>query len=128
MANHSVVHVEFAANDPEAASKFYSEMFGWKMEHDARFNYWMFTINENSGGGFNQLGGEGMPFVKAGDVIVYISTEDLEGDLAKAASLGGEIVQPKMDIPGMGAMGIFRDPTGNLVGLWTNVGAESSTS
>ncbi len=69
-----------------------------------------------------------MPFIKQGDTIVYINTEDLEGDLAKAQSLGGELVAPKMDIPNMGAFAIFRDPTGNLVGLWTSVGASSAAS
>ncbi len=128
MAEHSIVHVEFSSNDPEASAKFYSELFGWKVEHAGQFNYWMFTIDEKSGGGFNEVGTEQMPFIKPGDAIVYISTGDIEGDLAKAESLGGQTVTPKMDIPGMGAFGIFRDPTGNLVGLFTSVDAAASTS
>ena len=31
MSNHHVVHVEFSAQDREAAGKFYRELFGWEI-------------------------------------------------------------------------------------------------
>ncbi|MGI8960317.1 MAG: VOC family protein [Bryobacteraceae bacterium] len=32
MANNRVVHFEIPANQPEALTKFYSDLFGWKFE------------------------------------------------------------------------------------------------
>lgn len=35
MANNRVVHFEIPANQPEALTKFYSALFGWKFEKAA---------------------------------------------------------------------------------------------
>ena len=39
MEGHPIVHIEIASSDPKAAGKFYSDLFGWKIEVDDRFNY-----------------------------------------------------------------------------------------
>ncbi len=64
------------------------------------------------------MGDGGMWPVRAGHVYLYISTDDIDGTLAKARSLGGEIVTPRTEIPGVGWWGMFTDPTGNKVGLF----------
>jgi hypothetical protein len=38
--------------------------------------------------------------------------------LKKAESLGAQPLMEKMEVPGMGWMAMFRDPAGNMVGLW----------
>jgi uncharacterized protein len=116
MGNHSIVHVEFTANDPAAAAKFYGELFGWPMEAAPQFDYYMFDAGQGVGGGFPRASAE--HGYRPGDVVVYVSTDDIEASLAKAQSLGATDLQPKMEIPGMGWMAFFRDPTGNRVGLW----------
>ena len=68
------------------------------------------------GGGFNPVGGELNP---AGTVIVYVGTDDITASLEKAEALGGKTLVPKTEIPGMGWFGIFADPTGNKIGLFT---------
>jgi predicted enzyme related to lactoylglutathione lyase len=39
----------------------------------------------------------------------------------KAKSLGGTIVREKTEIPGIGWFGIFKDPTGNNLAVYTSV-------
>jgi hypothetical protein len=56
---------------------------------------------------------------QAGEVLFYVSTDDIEASLAKAEKLGGKAVMPKTEIPGFGWFGLFLDPTGNKVGLYT---------
>lgn len=120
MSNHGFVHVEFSATDPAQSAQFYSSLFGWEMHNIPEFDYWTFSSGESQGGGFNKVGNNnGNLDVKPGDVIVYVSTDDIERDLAKAEQLGATVVSPKMEIPGIGWYGIFRDPTGNKVGLYT---------
>jgi uncharacterized protein len=126
MSKHSIIHIELPANSPQDAGQFYSDLFGWKSDTDASLGYTQFTPEEGVGGGFNKVGdgsdNGGLP-VRPGDVFLYVSTDDIEGSLAKAESLGGTVIKPKSEIPGMGWYGIFADPTGNRVGLYTGRGA-----
>jgi predicted enzyme related to lactoylglutathione lyase len=122
MADHSIVHVEFPATSPKEAADFYTELFGWKHEEypgDPQ-SYWMFNSGNGTGGGYNPVGSGGLFEVKPGEVLVYINTDDIDASLAKAESLGGKTITPKSPIPGMGWYGIFADPTGNKVGLYTS--------
>ena len=100
MANHSIVHVEIPATDTAQASKFYSDLFGWNIQVDPTFDYHMFEANPGPGGGFVQVGGMGD--YKLGEVLIYVSTNDIDASLAQAESLGGKILQPKTEIPHIG--------------------------
>ena len=116
MSKHPVVHVDISANDLQAASKFYQELFDWNIHHIPEINYATFDYGvEGVGGGLNPVG-ENNP---AGTVVVYIDTEDIEADLAKVGKLGGKIVVKKTEITEMGWFAMFSDPTGNLLGLYT---------
>jgi predicted enzyme related to lactoylglutathione lyase len=119
MADHSIVHVEFPATAPKEAADFYSKLFGWKHE-EGQGGYWMFDAGNNSGGGYNPVGSSGQFEVKPGEVIVYVSTDDIEASLANAEELGGKTIVSKSPIPGTGYYAVFADPTGNKVGLYTN--------
>jgi len=116
MSKRNVVHIEIPASDVGASRKFYEELFGWKMEHAAEFDYTMWSDGGGYGGGFNKVS-EDTP---AGEVLVYIDSEDIDADLKEVEKLGGTIVTPKMEIPGTGWFGVFRDPTGNKVALYTS--------
>jgi predicted enzyme related to lactoylglutathione lyase len=116
MPDHPIVHIEFAAADLTAAAKFYSDLFGWKTEHMAEMNYATFQAPPGPGGGFAAVDGK---MYNAGDVVVYVQTDDIEATLARVGSLGGSTIQPKTEIPGFGWFGLFGDPTGNRIGLFT---------
>jgi predicted enzyme related to lactoylglutathione lyase len=118
MSKHPIVHIEFSSNDPGVSAKFYSELFGWKTQAIPEMNYITFDPGDPPGGGFNPVGEQ----TKAGDVFIYVATDDIEASLAKAESLGGKTVMPKTEIPDTGWFGLFADPTGNVVGLFTGVG------
>jgi predicted enzyme related to lactoylglutathione lyase len=121
MSKHPIVHVEFSAHDVHAAARFYADLFGWKTEHLPEMNYTTFEAEGGPGGGFNPVGEQ----VKAGDVFVYVATDDIEATLAKAESLGGKTIVPKTEIPHVGWFAFFADPTGNTVGLFTGMGEQS---
>lgn len=119
--SHPVVHIEFSAKDREKAAEFYSKLCGWETTQMPEMNYATFQPSEGPGGGFNPVSEEN----PAGTVIVYLETDDIEADLKKVKELGGEVAVPKSDIPGMGWFAIFKDPTGNHVGLYTALGSSS---
>ena len=123
MSTHPIVHVEFSAHDQAAAGKFFADLFGWKYQVVPDLNYVTYEAAPGPGGGFNKVDGES---VKAGDVLVYVSTDDIDATLAKAESLGGKTVVPKMEIPSQGWFAIFADPTGNRIGLYTDLAGQGA--
>jgi predicted enzyme related to lactoylglutathione lyase len=116
MSKRNVVHVEIPAANVAAAGKFYQELLGWKIQHDEALNYSMWQAGDGSGGGFPQVSADN----PAGQVLVYIDSDDIDADLKKVEKLGGIVVQPKTEIPNIGWFGMFKDPTGNVLALYTS--------
>lgn len=117
MSKRNVVHVEISAVNVEGASKFYESLFGWKMESVPEMNYTMWEDGSGFGGGFTEVSAEN----PAGQVLVYIDSDDIEADLKKVVELGGKVLHEKMEIPQTGWFGIFQDPTGNVLALYTSM-------
>jgi len=120
MSKHQIVHIEFSAKDPIEMRNFYSNLFGWETDHMEDMDYVTFEGGDGPGGDFPRVGEN----IKAGSVLVYISTDDVDISLAKAESLGGMILTPKTEIPMTGWFGIFSDPSGNAVGLFQSLPSE----
>ncbi len=114
MAKRSIVHIEIPAADQRAAARFYQEAFDFETNPVPDMDYTTFMTG-NVGGGFPTAG----TMATVGEVLVYLSSDDIEGDLRKVEDLGGKTVTPKMEIPNMGWFAIFADPTGNKIGLYT---------
>jgi predicted enzyme related to lactoylglutathione lyase len=132
--DHTIVHFEIPAEDPERAAQFYRELFGWAIKKwqapaegpDAvgGMEYW--TINTVPSDQHGQLV---RPGVNGGlmrrkhpqqPFATYISVESVSDYLDRAVELGGQIALPKMPVPGMGWFGYFKDPEGNIFGVWEN--------
>lgn len=118
MPSSPIVHLEIPAKDFAAADKFYSEVFGWKIQVDKQFDYHQFSAEGGPGGGFIAADGKQG---NVGEVIVYLSVNDIDAALKKVNAAGGKTLTPKTDIPGIGWYAIFADPTGNRMGLYTDV-------
>jgi predicted enzyme related to lactoylglutathione lyase len=50
--------------------------------------------------------------------VITIDVDDIEQSLKAIEAAGGSTVTPRTPIPGMGAFGYFKDPEGNVMGLW----------
>jgi len=112
--SHPIVHIELSAKDHKEAGKFYSSVFGWELREFPEMNYTTFSSGEDAvGGGFSPVSEE----YPTGTVMVYINTDNLEATIKKIEANGGKLVTGKYEIPGVGHMATFNDPTGNLVAL-----------
>jgi predicted enzyme related to lactoylglutathione lyase len=120
MTKRNIVHIEIPTKDAKVSANFYEKLFGWHIERDEDMDYTMFDPHEGPGGGFSSVDEN----VKPGDVMIYVNSEDIEADLKKAAELGGSVVQEKMEIPETGWFGMFKDPTGNTIALYTSMNSE----
>lgn len=113
MSQHPIVHIEISARDREAAGKFYSEVFGWKVQQLPEMDYATFEAEGGPGGGFNPVEND-----QPAPVMVYINTDDIDATLQKIQESGGKLVRAKDDVPGMGQFVFFSDPSGNVLALW----------
>lgn len=120
MSKRNVVHIEIPAANVGASRTFYESLFGWKMQHAPEFDYTMWEDGGGYGGGFNKVSDEN----PVGQVLVYIDSDDIEADLDQIEKLGGLVVRPKTEIPGTGWFGLFQDPTGNTLALYTSANPE----
>jgi predicted enzyme related to lactoylglutathione lyase len=116
----TVVHFEIPADDVERAQKFYTGLFGWKIEKFAGptpMDYWMVLTGKEEG----KMGLDG-GLMKRQDpqqqTIVYIDVPSVAEYVKKVVSLGGQVCVPKTAIPGMGYFAVCLDPENNGFGLW----------
>lgn len=121
---NSVVHFDIPVSDPAASSKYYQDLFGWKIDEIPGANYSMVYTTEldpvtkrASSPGING----GMAKVSdAGDIhqaYFTVEVEDVQAMLDKAVAMGGKVVRPFADMGDWGQMAVFTDPDGNLIGL-----------
>ncbi|MGI0090445.1 MAG: VOC family protein [Nitrososphaerales archaeon] len=116
-----IVHFEIPVNDVERMSKFYSDLFGWKINKQPMSGmvYWMI---ETTGREMSDLGG-GM-YVKQGETDrprFFIHVEDIDGHTERFRQAGGNVVAKKQEIPGFGYSVLGVDPEGNMLGLFQPV-------
>ena len=112
---HPVVHIEIPVKDADTGSGFYGELFGWTIKHHDEMNYVSFDPGDGVGGGFPSADSDG---TGNGGVLLYVGTDDIPGMLKHAETLGATIESDKAEIPGVGYMGVFRDPSGNRIALF----------
>jgi predicted enzyme related to lactoylglutathione lyase len=119
------VHFEIPADDMARASEFYRSAFGWEVDDVQGMDYTMVgTTPTTEDGGPKDPGAiNGGMFRRQGPMTaptVVIEVEDIDKALETVTGLGAETVVPRQPVMEMGFSAYFRDPEGNLIGLWEN--------
>jgi predicted enzyme related to lactoylglutathione lyase len=123
----SVVHFEIPVDDEQRASTFYHEVFDWRLNTMPEMHYTMAVTGESTrqgmptgpgriNGGLFLRGDEGMPGIE--HPVVTIAVDDLDDAMERIRAHGGEIYRDRFTVEDMGSGAYFRDPEGNVVGLW----------
>ncbi|MDX8351813.1 VOC family protein [Cognatiyoonia sp. IB215182] len=102
--------------DQKEAKAFYQDVLGWKindMPMQDGSSYSAAVIGETAIGGFSP-----MPEEK-GAWTIYFTVADVDASTAKAKAKGATIIQPAMDMPGVGRMATLTDPHGARFALIT---------
>ncbi|MET3767822.1 putative enzyme related to lactoylglutathione lyase [Marisediminicola sp. UYEF4] len=111
-----VVHFEIPIDDPERAGAFYRDVFGWEVTKWGPVDYWTMTTGAALGPGAE---GALAPRSDAPEgVVIYIGVADIDAAMTKVADAGGTLLTEKMQIPTFRWSAHFRDPDGNMVGLF----------
>ncbi len=98
--------------DPHASRRFYSELFGWRIEEvpGSGGSYWSIHNGESANGGLRPL--DGVPPAWT----AYFATDDLDVAIATVTDAGGSVLMPPREVPA-GRFGAVRDPQGAAFSL-----------
>lgn len=105
--------------DPEKATNFYTELFGWeaeKMGSDSPGKYFMCTLRGRAVAAVGSQRGGGTPSVPAWDTHVWVESADEVA--ARVVEEGGSVVVEAFDLLDAGRMALVADSGGAFFGLW----------
>jgi len=110
-----IVHFEIPVNDVAKNVKFYGDVFGWTFQQFGDENYLLCTTGKDGPG----IDGAIMKKRDANQPIVNsIEVASVDEMAKKIEAAGGIVVVPKMAVPSVGYLAYFKDPDGNISGLW----------
>lgn len=115
MSENRITHFEIPCNDPEKTMTFFKTVFNWKFQQFGNEAYW-FAITGDKDHGINGA------IMKKRDpnqpITNSITVPDIDNTIETIKKHGGTIVVPKMAVPSAGWLSFFKDPDGNIHGVW----------
>ena len=135
----SIGHFEIPARDVEGAARFYREAFGWRVEPVDWPGGVYCKIRpgaEGNGGSAGSLadggigGGLTTPEILGADrplLVIHVAGASLAAWLERIVAAGGSVASPPAPVGDFGVYARFRDPEGNLFGLWQGRDDEAGT-
>jgi predicted enzyme related to lactoylglutathione lyase len=110
-----ISYLDFTAEEPERAIKFYEKVFAWEFKKwDGPMEYWQLKTGNQSEPGID--GGLAKRDKPSDSLTPFINVDSIEKYSELIEQNGGKILQPKTAIPGIGYMLVFKDTENNL--LW----------
>lgn len=115
MPDGKICYLEIPAVDIDASAGFYSSVFGWSVR-----------VRGDGAKAFDDTTGAvsgswvvGRPPSREPGILTYIMVDSIEATLKKVVAAGGRPETPFTNIgPSGDAFATFRDPAGNLLGLY----------
>ena len=110
--------VELSTTDPETATAFYAQLFGWSTE-EMPMQDGSYTVVKTGSDGIGGI--MPMPPQMQGPPRwgVYITVDDVDATATKAQQLGATTIVPPTDIPNVGRFYTFQDPQGAVISAIT---------
>lgn len=109
---NGITYLEIPSTDPGKSSSFYQAVFEWKSES-----------NSNSAGFSDGTGHVIGHFVlrkpSSGEngVVPYVYVKNIKSTMERIVGAGGEVVRSPYK-EGNLTVSTFRDPSGNIIGIW----------
>ncbi len=112
---------ELVTMDQKKCGIFYSELLGWKRREVDSGPFGVYTIFEKNGKDIAGMMNPTIDYTKSRPPCwySYIAVEDVDVCASRVVELGGRIIEPPGDVPGVGRVCMIADPTGAVVRLMT---------
>ena len=126
-----VQHFEIPADDLARAKKFYSKVFGWKINP-----FSMPGGQEYLGLHTTEVGSDHMPrepgainggmFKRSAELpvtgpTIAVTVDDIKKTLNDLKAAGGTVLSEIMNVADMGLYSYVKDTEGNVIGVWQNL-------
>ncbi len=123
MVSNRVMHFEIPFEDADRARSFYADVFGWNIEPMPELDYTMVSTGPVDEQGMPSEPGyiNGGMFTREaplGSPVITVDVADIDTALDQIEKLGGSTVTARQPVADMGWAAYFKDPEGNLMGLW----------
>jgi uncharacterized protein len=110
--------------DVDQAKRFYADTLDWSFAPMAMPDgtYWVIKCGDATVGGMFQMSKsdyEGLPEAWMG----YIAVDDIDARIAKATEVGGTLMRPPFDVPGVGRIALLQEPGRAAIGWITPANA-----
>jgi uncharacterized protein len=102
--------------DPEAAMRFYEQLFGWEFDGPGPGGYYVARLRDRDVAGLGTSPDREAPPTTAWNT--YVSVSAVNDALAKAEPAGAEVLAGPIDAEPAGRLAVISDPTGAALGLW----------
>jgi predicted enzyme related to lactoylglutathione lyase len=113
-ANGKIGYLEIPAGDVEESAAFFEAVFGWttrrRGDGELAFDD---AVGEVSGTWVTGRSPSADP-----GIVVYVMVDDIDAAVSRIAERGGGIVTPITQLGEKDAFATFRDPAGNVLGLY----------
>ena len=122
-----VVHFEIPVDDATRAREFYGSAFDWDLNEADMGGGNMYTtatttaIDKTTRQPTEPGAITGGLMQRTADTpapVITIGVTSIDESLKKVEAGGGSTVQPRTEIPEMGAFAYIKDSEGNVIGLW----------
>ena len=111
-----VIHFELQAADLDRATKFYEDVFGWKIARwDGEQKYWTVMTGDDAQPGIN--GGIMERDARFPSPVNILDVPDVDDYSEKVTAGGGKIVMPRHAVAGVGYCAYCADTEGNVFGI-----------
>jgi predicted enzyme related to lactoylglutathione lyase len=122
LGNGKICYVEVPAIDVARSALFYHAVLGWAIRRRGDGS----TAFDDAVGEVSGTWVVGRPPSREPGLLLYIMVDSVAATLDAVIANGGELVQPiGVDAPEVTAR--FRDPAGNVIGLYQQPGRSAST-
>ena len=120
-----VQHFEIPADDMARAKKFYSSVFGWKIQDVPGMEYAMADSVETDANR-QPIGGTNGGILKrnseyANVTSITITVPDVDKAIQNVINAGGTLVRKKEKFGNIGYVAYVKDTEGNVLGIWESL-------
>jgi hypothetical protein len=125
-AKGTFIWYELCTTDSKAATKFYTQVLGWKTRDMAgpAGTYTIVSSSDGDVGGIMTLPADALASGARPGWLAYVGVDDVDAFVKKAKSAGGSITRPPEDIPGIGRFAVVADPGGAVFMMMTPLSRE----
>ncbi len=122
LANGKVCYIEIPAVDIHRSADFYTKVFGWRIRQRGDGH----TAFDDTTGEVSGTWVVGRKATPEPGLLIYIMVDSVAATVDAVIAHGGTLMQPiGADAPEVTAR--FRDPAGNVIGLYQDPGRSSSS-